>query len=110
MNLCELAQSAYTEHFTGADLKALLYNAQLNAAHALLDERKRVTTSRPASGGPRGGGGAGGRGGGDEVKVFKWGRGEEEEGGVVEQVAEVPEDIKLKVHTYLALLSHCSTP
>lgn len=40
VDLRELAQPARTEHFTGADLKALLYNAQLQAAHALLDEQE----------------------------------------------------------------------
>lgn len=41
VNLKELASPAHTEHFTGADLKALLYNAQLTAAHAVLDQRRR---------------------------------------------------------------------
>ena len=41
VDLHELARSSYTEHFTGADLKALLYNAQLQAAHTVLDEEKR---------------------------------------------------------------------
>ena len=30
-----------TEHYTGADLKAVLYSAQLRAAHRLLDKEKQ---------------------------------------------------------------------
>lgn len=37
VNLRELARPCHTEHFTGADLKALLYNAQLQAVHAALE-------------------------------------------------------------------------
>ena len=49
VNLGELAQPCYTEHFTGADLKALLYNAQLQAAHAVLDQRRHRTESTSSS-------------------------------------------------------------
>ena len=41
MNFKELAKSCHTEHFTGADLKALLYNAQLQAAHDALDRKQK---------------------------------------------------------------------
>ena len=41
INLREIAKPCNTEHFTGADLKALLYNAQLQAAHSVLDERRK---------------------------------------------------------------------
>ena len=51
VNLKELAQPCYTENFTGADLKALLFNAQLKAAHAVLDQRMTQTKmdSAPSS-------------------------------------------------------------
>ena len=39
VRLKEIATS--TEGFTGADLKALLYSAQLQAAHEALDRKKR---------------------------------------------------------------------
>lgn len=43
VNLKELASQ--TEGFTGADLKALLYSAQLAAAHEALDRKKREKES-----------------------------------------------------------------
>lgn len=55
VNLKELAQPCYTEHFTGADLKALLFNAQLKVAHAVLDQRQRTkmdSASSPSSSSP----------------------------------------------------------
>ena len=35
-----------TDNFTGADLKALLYSAQLEAAHEALDKKKREADTR----------------------------------------------------------------
>ncbi len=43
VNLRELAKPSYTEHFTGADIKALLYNAQLEAVHTMLEERRKTS-------------------------------------------------------------------
>ncbi len=47
VNLRELASR--TPHFTGADLKAMLYNAQLQAVHAVLDERTRGGVAAPSA-------------------------------------------------------------
>ncbi len=41
VDLRELAKPCYTDHFTGADLKALLFNAQLKLAHEMLDQKRR---------------------------------------------------------------------
>lgn len=49
VNLKELARPCYTENFTGADLKALLFNAQLKVAHAALDQRRRTRMDSIAS-------------------------------------------------------------
>ena len=41
MDLKVLARPQYTDHFTGADLKALLCNTQLKLAHDLLDQKQK---------------------------------------------------------------------
>ena len=56
-----------TEGLTGADLKALLYNAQLQAAHAALDGGG----GEGGRGGEGGGGGGGGGGGERERETRK---------------------------------------
>ena len=40
VDLKELARPSYTDNFTGADLKALLFNAQLKLAHEMLDQKR----------------------------------------------------------------------
>lgn len=47
VNLRDLA--VRTPHFTGADLKAMLYNAQLQAAHAMLDRRVERGVAAPSA-------------------------------------------------------------
>lgn len=93
MNLQELAKASYTQDFTGADLKALLYNAQLSAVHKALDERRLKSRSRvsvTSEGSPDTSIKSGG-GGHQSPMVFKW----TEEG--VQQQPAVPTDIELKV-------------
>jgi len=41
VDLRELARPCHTDHFTGADLKALIFNAQLKLAHEMLDQKRR---------------------------------------------------------------------
>ncbi|CAI7755689.1 unnamed protein product [Closterium sp. NIES-54] len=72
VDLAELARR--TEGFSGADLQALLADAQLAAVHAVLDESER------------GGGRESGKGGGEEVE--KRGGGESEKGGGEEAAGE----------------------
>ena len=47
VNLHDLASR--TPNFTGADLKAMLYNAQLQAAHAVLDKRTNGGVAAPSA-------------------------------------------------------------
>ena len=94
VDLHELARSCYTEHFTGADLKALLYNAQLQAAHTVLDEEKRrsLNSSSHVPQTPESCPDTSMTNAGRSPMVFSW---TEEEG--VKQQPTVPEDIALKV-------------
>ena len=103
VNLQELAKASSTQDYTGADLKALLYNAQLSAVHKALDERKQGTlksrsrVSMSSEGSPDTSVKSGG-GGYHSPKVFRW----TEEG--VEQQAAVPKDIELKVRIFRSIV------
>ncbi len=52
VDLRELAKPCYTDHFTGADLKALVFNAQLKLAHEMLEKRRRNRLSSSVSSTP----------------------------------------------------------